>query len=288
MPYMRPMATITRESQKRACMVTIAADDTLAWYQGDDYGAGVHDVIGSRCDPYTNAVLRGGDYDHCCHSNLSRALSCVSSSRHSRRPPRRTAEPFVASLGASLSQDPVVAAVQAEAYVHDVMNVCRQCAVAPLGESPLQVFMCTGFDRSTRKYFMKATPARQGDFIEFFAEIPLLGGLSACPGGNCGSSHSDDSTPCFALLVEVFQGDAVVTQEWPGSPPVLRSAFASISVCAQLPGVAGEQLLTHARAFQETATCPLMMRENPPACLYVDARALVRACGGPPSGCRKY
>ena len=38
-PSMRPMATITH--------------DTLGWYGWDEDGASVHDVIGSRCDPYT-------------------------------------------------------------------------------------------------------------------------------------------------------------------------------------------------------------------------------------------
>ena len=36
-PTLRPMATITR--------------DTLDWYGWDEDGAGVHDVIGTRCDP---------------------------------------------------------------------------------------------------------------------------------------------------------------------------------------------------------------------------------------------
>ena len=61
-------------------------------------------------------------------------------------------------------------------HVHDVLNV----------------FMCTGFTRDTHQYFMKASPVRPGDFIEFFAEIDLLAALSACPGGDCGASHSDD------------------------------------------------------------------------------------------------
>lgn len=60
LPHLRPMATITH--------------DTLAWYGFDADGAGVHDVIGTRCDPHTNAVLRGDNYDRCCHSNLLRAL----------------------------------------------------------------------------------------------------------------------------------------------------------------------------------------------------------------------
>ena len=40
---------------------------------------------------------------------------------------------------------------QAEPHVHDVLNV----------------FMCTGFTRDTNQYFMKASPVRPGDYIEF-------------------------------------------------------------------------------------------------------------------------
>ena len=57
LPYLRPMATIT--------------EDSLAWYGADPCGGRVHDVIGTRCDPYTNRLLTGGDYHHCCHSNLT-------------------------------------------------------------------------------------------------------------------------------------------------------------------------------------------------------------------------
>ncbi|KAJ8602505.1 hypothetical protein CTAYLR_001260 [Chrysophaeum taylorii] len=189
-PYLRPIATITH--------------DTLAWYRGDDFGGGVHDVIGSRCDPYTNAVIRGEDYHHCCHSNLSVALSTS-----------RTFASIVAT------DDPVQAARLAEPYVHDVLNV----------------FMCTGFDRNTRKYFMKSTPARRADFLEFFAEIPLLGALSACPGGDCGASHSDDATQCYPLLVEVFETSAL--NEWRGPPPVLTSValLAIFNIIPKLRGV---------------------------------------------------
>ena len=55
-------------------MATIT-HDTLDWYGFDADGAGVHDVIGTRCDPYTNRLLTGVDYHHCCHSNLTRALA---------------------------------------------------------------------------------------------------------------------------------------------------------------------------------------------------------------------
>jgi len=155
-PGLRPMATILA--------------DSLAWYGMDPFGGAVHDVIGTRCDPYTNALLSGGQYHYCCHSNLTRA--------------------FADATGKSL--------LESEAYVHDVLNV----------------FMCTGFTRDTGQYFMKASPARQGDYIEFFAEIDLLGALSACPGGDCSASHSSDSATCHPLLVEIFANGA----PWPHAP----------------------------------------------------------------------
>ncbi len=146
LPALRPMATIIA--------------DTLDWYGIDEFGGSVHDVIGTRCDPYTGNLLDGGHYHHCCHSNLTRALAD--------------------HLGVSLAE--------AEPHVHDVMNV----------------FMCTGFTRDTGQYFMKASPVRPGDYIEFFAEIKLLGAISACPGGDCSADHSSDVAACYPLLVEVF------------------------------------------------------------------------------------
>ena len=49
-PYLRPLATITA--------------DTLDWYGFDEFGAGVHDVIGTRCDPYTSFLLNQTQYHH--------------------------------------------------------------------------------------------------------------------------------------------------------------------------------------------------------------------------------
>ncbi|MFU8881403.1 MAG: urea carboxylase-associated family protein [Rhodobacterales bacterium] len=159
-PALRPMATIIA--------------DTLEWYGKDAFGGSVHDVIGTRCDPYTHHLLSGGQYHHCCHSNLTRALADAT--------------------GLSLHA--------AEAHVHDVLNV----------------FMCTGFTRDTGQYFMKASPVRPGDYLEFFAEIPLLGALSACPGGDCSTVHSSDQAACYPLLVEVFETPADVLAGWQ-SPP---------------------------------------------------------------------
>jgi uncharacterized protein YcgI (DUF1989 family) len=165
LPHLRPMATIT--------------EDTLDWYRADAWGARVHDVIGTRCDPYTHRLLSGGDYHHCCHSNLTRALAAET------------------GLGAA----------DAEGHVHDVLNV----------------FMCTGFTRDGGRYFMKASPARPGDFLEFFAEIDLLGALSVCPGGDCSAEHSSDAAACHPLGVEIFRPPAPPA----GWRPPERSAYAS-------------------------------------------------------------
>lgn len=154
-------------------MATIT-QDTLGWYGFDADGAGVHDVIGTRCDPYTNRLLRGADYHHCCHSNLTRALAGA------------TGMPLDA----------------AEPHIHDVLNV----------------FMCTGFTADTHQYFMKASPVRPGDFIEFFAEIDLLAALSACPGGDCSAEHSSETAACHPLRVEIFAPRAADLAGWQ-SPP---------------------------------------------------------------------
>ena len=147
LPYLRPMATITH--------------DTLDWYGFDDDGVSVHDVIGTRCDPYTEKILSNKEYHFCCHSNLIRALSNYKN----------------------------ISYKEAENYIHDVLNV----------------FMCTGFTKDTHQYFMKASPVRIGDYIEFFSEIDLLAGLSACPGGDCSLSHSSDDAVCYSLKVEIYE-----------------------------------------------------------------------------------
>jgi uncharacterized protein YcgI (DUF1989 family) len=68
MPYVRPMATIV--------------GDTID-YGFDEDGAGVHDVIGSRCDPYTNYLMSGGENaNHCCHSNLTRQAVLRDAAEH--------------------------------------------------------------------------------------------------------------------------------------------------------------------------------------------------------------
>ena len=43
-------------------------------YGLDEDGAGCHDLLGTRCDPYVNQLLSGTAYDFHCHSNLIRAV----------------------------------------------------------------------------------------------------------------------------------------------------------------------------------------------------------------------
>ena len=148
-PYLRSLATISW--------------DTLDWYGYDSDGGSVHDVIGTRCDPYTSKLLSGNDYHYCCHSNLTRALV----------------------------KEKNIDIKKAELIVHDVLNV----------------FMCTGFTKDTKQYFMKASPVRPGDYLEFFAETDLLGVLSTCPGGDCSSEHSSDTAKCYPLKVSIWSVD---------------------------------------------------------------------------------
>lgn len=54
-------------------MVTITGD-SLADYGKDGEGGRVHDLLGTRCDPYVNTLLTGKDFDYHCHSNLTRAV----------------------------------------------------------------------------------------------------------------------------------------------------------------------------------------------------------------------
>jgi uncharacterized protein len=155
LPFLRPMLTIT--------------NDTLEFYGIDDDGGRVHDLLGSRCDPYVNRILSGADFDFHCHSNLVRAV-----------------------LPYGLT----------EFDVHDVLNI----------------FQCTGLNDEDR-YFMKASPAQAGDFLEFFAEQDLLCALSTCPAGDLsvplwGPEARDPLEVCRPLAVEVYRPAAELVEGW--------------------------------------------------------------------------
>lgn len=55
-------------------LVTITAD-SLADYGVDESGGRVHDLLGTRCDPYINLLMGGKSDDFHCHSNLTRAVA---------------------------------------------------------------------------------------------------------------------------------------------------------------------------------------------------------------------
>jgi uncharacterized protein YcgI (DUF1989 family) len=102
-------------------------------FGASQWGGRVHDLLGTRCDPYVNLLMGGETFDFHCHSNLTRAIM-----------------PYGLT----------------ELDVHDVLNV----------------FQVTGLDEQG-KYFMETSPAKPGEYFEFFAEVDVLCALSACPGG---------------------------------------------------------------------------------------------------------
>ncbi|GAB3490497.1 urea carboxylase-associated family protein [Nocardiopsis coralliicola] len=164
LPFLRPLATITA--------------DTLAGRDPGESGGRVHDLLGTRCDPYVNRMLTGEDFDLHCHSNLTRAV-----------------------LPWGLT----------EFDVHDVLNL----------------FQCTGLNSEDR-YFMAASPALAGDYVEFFAETDLLMALSTCPGGDLsvplwGPDARDPVEVCRPLSVEVLRPADGLLDGW--RPPE-RAAYA--------------------------------------------------------------
>jgi hypothetical protein len=85
----------------------------------------------------------------------------------------------------------------------------------------LNVFQCTGLNENDQ-YFMSASPAQRGDFLEFFAEVDLLCALSVCPGGDLsvplwGPDAVDPIAVCRPLGVEVYRIAPELLTGW--SPP---------------------------------------------------------------------
>lgn len=138
LPYLRPLVSITGDSLGGGQLHEILDQDGKRLknkFGPTQWGGRVHDLMGTRCDPYVNLLMGGESYDFHCHSNLTRAVI-----------------PFGLT----------------EFDVHDVINV----------------FQVTGLDEEGR-YFMETSPARPGEYFEFFAEVDVLCALSTCPGGMC-------------------------------------------------------------------------------------------------------
>lgn len=113
--------------------------------------------------------------------------------------------------------------------VHCHSNLTR--AVLPYGltefdvHDVLNVFQVTGLNDDDQ-YFMKACPARPGDYFEFFAEIDLLAALSTCPGGDLsvplwGPDAQDPLSFCRPIGVEVWKIADELLDGWrqPSPPP---------------------------------------------------------------------
>jgi uncharacterized protein YcgI (DUF1989 family) len=99
-------------------------------------------------------------------------------------------------------------------HVHDNMNL----------------FQNTALDPHTGQYLEGISDAVAGDYIEFFAEIPLLVVMSLCPQGSGADAieGGDDNwvpyfdMPVFPIRVEVFD-TGVEPLGWPsGTPPERR------------------------------------------------------------------
>ena len=91
--------------------------------------------------------------------------------------------------------------------VHDVLNIFQVTGLMPDGT-----------------YFMKASPAKHGDFFEFFAEIDLLCAISTCPGGDLsvplwGPDAGDPLPTCRPLGIEVSQPARELLAGWSSPRP---------------------------------------------------------------------
>ena len=95
----------------------------------------------------------------------------------------------------------------AESDVHDVLNVFQVTGLTPEG-----------------RYFVKPSPARRGDFIEFFAEIDVLCAISVCPHGDLsvpvwGPDAGDAESVCKPLAVEIWQPAPERLRGWRAPAP---------------------------------------------------------------------
>lgn len=176
LPYLRPLVTITGDSLGGGQLHEVLdAEGKRTKGFGTTQGGGrVHDLLGTRCDPYVNLLMGGESFDFHCHSNLTRSVL-----------------PFGLN----------------ELDVHDVLNV----------------FQVTGLDEEG-KYFMETSPAKPGEYFEFFAEVDVLCALSACPGGDLSNWGWEEKSEMRAttrpLGVEVYQlTDPKVLENWKEPEP---------------------------------------------------------------------
>src|SRR5262249_40021658 len=85
----------------------------------------------------------------------------------------------------------------------------------------LNVFQVTGLTPEGR-YFVKPSPGRKGDYLEFFAEIDVLCAISVCPHGDLsvpvwGKDAADANSVCHPLGVEIWEPSPESLAGW--TPP---------------------------------------------------------------------
>ena len=78
LPYLRPLVTITGDSLGGGQLHDVLGPDekrkTEVGFGTTPVGGRVHDLLGTRCDPYVNLLMGGEPFDFHCHSNLTRAV----------------------------------------------------------------------------------------------------------------------------------------------------------------------------------------------------------------------
>lgn len=78
LPYLRPLVTITGDSMGGGQLDKVLTLDGQrkhnVGFGTSQWGGRIHDLLGTRCDPYVNLLMGGQSFDFYCHSNLTRAI----------------------------------------------------------------------------------------------------------------------------------------------------------------------------------------------------------------------
>lgn len=91
---------------------------------------------------------------------------------------------------------------------------------------------------------MKASPVRLGDYIEFLAEIDLLGAFSTCKGGDCRSEHSSVTVACYTLNVEIHRHDPKALVGWATAvPSAIKELVQNRMICKNTIGTGMAQMI---------------------------------------------
>lgn len=148
------------------------------------------------------------------------------------------------SLGYGLDEDGAglhgVIGSQCDPYSHLMMtgeslndtcqsNLVRAAISQGLKEKDVHeafsVFACTGFSKDKGVFIAKPTPAAIGDYIDLFAQVNVIVGVSVCRQGAGGTACGDTPADqiCYPLGVDVYEIPVTNLEEW-SAPKV--SAYA--------------------------------------------------------------